>query len=81
MYALKIQDKNLWWDEIDIKRPEWDSFIDHAENQNAEILFTSLSLKNLKAKLVALRNIRANEEITINYHNYGDRLVKWNKQG
>lgn len=76
MFALKVPKKNLWWDEIDIKKIEWDSFLDHSENPNAEILFNNFSPKKPKAKLIALQEIRRDKEITINYHDYGDRLYK-----
>lgn len=75
-FALKVPERKMWWDEIDSAKPEWDSFIDHSELENAKILFENFNSKKPQAKLVATKNIKRNKEITINYHNYGDRLYK-----
>jgi len=76
MYALKVPHKKLWWDEIEPLYPEWDSFLDHSENANAIISFRNFNPKKPKAKLIAIERIKRNEEIMINYREYGDSLYK-----
>ena len=76
MFALKIPSKKMWWDEINPAKPEWDSFIDHNKEPNAEILFKKFNPKKPEAKLIAIANIKINDEIAINYWKYGDRLYK-----
>lgn len=76
MYALKIPGRKMWWDEIKTTKPECDSFLDHNEEPNAMILFKEFNPKNPKANLIAIENIKRNDEITINYHEYEDNLYK-----
>lgn len=76
MFALKVPRKKLWWDEIDSSCPEWDSFLDHSSKANARIVFTRFNPGKPKARLIAINPIAKNEEVTINYREYGDRLYK-----
>lgn len=51
-FALKVPERKMWWDEIDSAKPEWDSFIDHSELENAKILFENFNSKNRKQSLL-----------------------------
>ena len=74
-YALKVG-RNMWWDEDDKNLPQWDSYINHSEEPNAKIVLSHFNPLKPTAPLIAIRGIDPGEEITINYHEYGDRLYK-----
>ena len=81
MFALKVPRRRLWWDETDLSRPDWDSFLDHSDTANARIVFTRFNPSKPRAGLIAINPIAKNEEITINYREYGDRLYRGRQRG
>jgi hypothetical protein len=76
MLSLRLPGKvPMWWiaesDEVD-----WSTYLDHDNKPNARILFNGFKIESPEANVVALRDIEYDEEIFLNYHDYGDKLYK-----
>lgn len=74
-YALHIPNTDLYWDDEN-STLHWSDYLDHSKNPNALIDFKNFNVKKPSAKLIALKDIKANEEIFIDYYFYGDKLDK-----
>ncbi len=75
-YALHIpKTKDLFWDD-DEKTIHWSGYLDHSNNPNALIDFKNFNVKKPSVKLIALNDIKIDEEIFIDYYFYGDKLEK-----
>jgi hypothetical protein len=73
---LPIGGVPIWWISSEDEDRDWSTYLDHDNKPNARIIFDNFKVEKPEAPVVALKDIEPNEEIFLNYHDYGDRLYK-----